>query len=282
MILVAGLAIGLGIFSWNSTSVLGDQLPMPFGVGAAVVLSGSMEPTLKTNDLVIVTHRDSYEVDDVVVYEDNQSLVIHRIIETDGSSVITQGDANNIPDEAIDESQIKGAMLFRIPFVGNIFKFIKSLPGTIMIVALAVYLLYRSRVKEQEKDQKELLAIAEEIRQLRLKKQSAPERPAEDTYPGAPEDEMSPSTDPHDSDDTEDAEDADEAEESVEAVEADAPVQSAADETETEPIDEIPVEDISDVDAIDNIVAFNKAVSAHESDNDVIDEILSFNSEQSS
>ena len=45
MIVVISLVIGLSIYSWNARRVVGNSLPMPFGIGSSVVLSGSMEPT---------------------------------------------------------------------------------------------------------------------------------------------------------------------------------------------------------------------------------------------
>ena len=49
-----GLLMGLQIYFVNAGRVMGDPLPMPFGYGAAVVLSGSMEPTYSAGDLLIV------------------------------------------------------------------------------------------------------------------------------------------------------------------------------------------------------------------------------------
>ena len=166
IILVAGLTVGLSVFSWNAQRLVGNQLPMPFGFGASVVLSGSMEPTLHIDDLVFVTEQDTYENDDIVVYQNGSMLVIHRIISMDGEEVVTKGDANNAADDPIDVSQIKGKLSFRIPYIGIVIKYIKTVPGTILILALAIFLMYRSRRKEKDKDRDELEKIVAEIRRL--------------------------------------------------------------------------------------------------------------------
>ena len=90
-----GIFLGCNIYLWNAQSLTGNVLPMPFGVGMAVVLSGSMEPELSVNDVIIVQQQDGYEVGDVVVYQSDKSLVVHRIIEISDGMVVTQGDANN-------------------------------------------------------------------------------------------------------------------------------------------------------------------------------------------
>jgi signal peptidase len=167
LIVIAGLTVGIGVFSWNAAGLVGNQLPMPFGIGASVVLSPSMEPNLLVNDFVIVAEQESYQVDDIVVYQDGNILVIHRLIQNNGDKVVTKGDANNVADDPIDVSQIKGKMVFRIPFVGLIFKYLKTVPGTLLVLALSIFLLYRSRQKERAKDSEELDDIVKEIQMLR-------------------------------------------------------------------------------------------------------------------
>ncbi|MBQ3417953.1 MAG: signal peptidase I [Ruminococcus sp.] len=172
LILVAGLTVGLAVFSFNANRIGGNQLPMPFGYGASVVLSGSMEPALQVNDLVIVKAQEDYSEGDVVVYQNGNTLIIHRVVKKDGEEFVTRGDANNADDDPIRLSDIKGIMIFRVPFIGLIFKWLKTLPGTLIVLGLAIFLLYRSRRKEKEKDSEQLDEIVEEIRRLQALQQS--------------------------------------------------------------------------------------------------------------
>lgn len=177
LIIVAGLTVGLAVFSFNAAHIGGNQLPMPFGYGASVVLSGSMEPALAVNDLVFVEARDDYDPGDVVVYQNGNTLIIHRIVKKDGETFVTRGDANNADDDPISLSEIKGAMIFRIPFIGLIFKWLKTLPGTLIVLGLAIFLLYRSRRKERAKDAEQLDEIVEEIRRLQaIRQQNSPDQ----------------------------------------------------------------------------------------------------------
>ena len=176
---IAALIVGLNVYSLNASRLAGDLVPMPMGVGATVVLSGSMEPTLSTGDLLIIAKQDSYQVDDVVVFQANRMAVVHRIVELyektvqgeDGEEIqqmaITQGDANNTPDDPIQVSQIKGTVVFRLPIVGYLINMIKTPIGTILILALAIFLSERSFHKEREKDQDKLDAIRREIEKLK-------------------------------------------------------------------------------------------------------------------
>ena len=54
ILIFMGFFLGVNIYLANARGILGRQMPMPFGYGIGVVLSGSMEPSLSKNDLIIV------------------------------------------------------------------------------------------------------------------------------------------------------------------------------------------------------------------------------------
>lgn len=165
---LAAVIAGVGLFSWNAARVAGNALPMPFGYGVAVVLSGSMEPELSVDDLVVIKEGEEFEVGDVVVYQRGSSLVIHRIMEfKDAETVITQGDANNAPDEPVPLTAIKGELLWAVPYVGAVTRVVQNPLGVICILALALLCLEFSYQKEKKSDETDLEKIKEEIRILR-------------------------------------------------------------------------------------------------------------------
>lgn len=166
LVIVAGV-IGVNVYLINASRLGGDNVPMPFGVGAAVVLSGSMEPELSTGDLILVAERNSYEVGDVVVYQDGRMAVTHRIVSISDDEIITRGDANNTDDDPIKLEQIKGEVIFAIPFVGHLVNMLKTPIGTLTILVLAVFLLERSFRAEKENDKRKLDAIRAEIERLK-------------------------------------------------------------------------------------------------------------------
>ncbi len=167
VLVIAALIIGVNVYSINASKLAGDAIPMPFGVGAAVVLSGSMEPELSTGDLLIVVERDAYAVGDVVVFQDGGTAITHRIVSMNGDEVITRGDANNTDDEPIRLKQIKGEVAFAIPFVGYVINIVKTPIGTVCILALAIFMLERSFNNKKRDDQKELDGIKAEIEKLK-------------------------------------------------------------------------------------------------------------------
>ena len=167
LLCVISLIIGITVYSWNAKTLAGNTMPMPFGFGMSVVLSGSMEPELSMNDLVIVREADSCAVDDIVVYQDGNSLVIHRIWSVDGETVITKGDANNAVDEPIKTSVIKGKVVAHIPFVGAIVRFLKTSVGTMLLVVAAIVFFELPYLQKRKQAEDEKEKIREEIRKLK-------------------------------------------------------------------------------------------------------------------
>ena len=171
LIILVLLIVYCCVFSLAAKFVKGESIPMPLGFGAATVLTGSMEPKLHANDLVIITKAAHYDVGDIAVYQTGGTPVIHRIIEIDEASgtVVTQGDANNAADEPITTSRLKGKLAFAVPFIGVVFRFIKTVPGMIMILVLLFTLFYLSvRAKEQDAQEAEKAdELKKEIEQLR-------------------------------------------------------------------------------------------------------------------
>lgn len=168
LLVFAALTVGLNIYTVNALRIGGNAVPMPFGVGAAVVLSGSMEPELSVGDLLIVLDSSSYEIGDVVVYQDGNIVVTHRIVRfSDEEEIVTQGDANNTEDDPISVEAIKGEVVAVIPFVGYVINAIKTPIVTICILALAVFLLERSFRAEKQTDNEKLDSIKAEIERLK-------------------------------------------------------------------------------------------------------------------
>ena len=173
IIIFVSLVVGFNLYNWNAKSLMGNALPMPMGYGAAVTLTGSMEPTIGEDDLIIVKAQDSYELDDIVVYQSGSILVVHRIIEMDGQTVTTQGDANQAADEAIDVSVIKGKVIAIVPALGSLARVLKTPTATIVLLVGAVLLLELSFRKEKQKKSDDLELIKEEIRRLKEEQESA-------------------------------------------------------------------------------------------------------------
>ena len=167
LLAVLGVILGINLYMTNARGVLGNQLPMPFGYGIANVLSGSMEPIFSKGALLLVKETDQIEVGDIVVYQADRELIVHRIVEIDGDTVVTQGDANNVADEPFDRAEIKGKVLGWVPGLGAVVTVLKTPLGIILTLVLAFLLIEASFRKQREADDLELEAIKEEIRRLK-------------------------------------------------------------------------------------------------------------------
>ncbi|MGN1467523.1 MAG: signal peptidase I [Ruminococcus sp.] len=165
-----GIVLGLFVYTQNAKGLIRDKMPMPFGYGMSVVLSGSMESRLSVDDLVIIKATDDYKVNDIVLYQDGDSLVIHRIIEIDGDIVTTKGDANNVADEPINKSQIKGVLVYDIAGLGAVVNILKQPVSVFIILAAALLLTELSYRKEKDNDTEELEEIKKMIEELKKDK----------------------------------------------------------------------------------------------------------------
>lgn len=158
LIIVVVLIVYICVFSLVAKFVKNESIPMPLGFGAATVLTGSMEPTFHVDDLVIIAKTNDYEVGDIAVYQTGGTPTIHRIIGIDENSGIvqTKGDANDAEDTPVLKSSLKGKYLFKLPLVGFVLKYLRSVPGLIMILVLIFTLFYLSvRAKEQDAQERE-------------------------------------------------------------------------------------------------------------------------------
>lgn len=167
LLLAVSLILGLNIYLWNARSLVGNALPMPFGYGVSVVLSGSMEPALSVDDLVFLKETQNVEEGDVIVYQSGRELIIHRVVMINGETLQTKGDANPVPDTPINISDVKGKMTGKVPFAGKIVRALKT-PAGVAAVAIAAFALTElSYRKEREEDVEDMERIKAEIRRLK-------------------------------------------------------------------------------------------------------------------
>jgi len=130
-------------------------LPIPGGIRTLVVMSGSMEPSIKTGSVIAIQPVKNYKVGDVITFGEitkTSMPTTHRI--TGGKIVngkqvfITKGDANENEDAkeaAIDE--VKGKVLFSIPYLGYGVNFVKTPSGFILLFALPLAYLAILEIK---------------------------------------------------------------------------------------------------------------------------------------
>lgn len=133
------------------------------------VLSGSMEPTIKTGSIILIKKIDPNQLKegDIITYSslDNPNiLVTHRLVsikETEAGQVkfLAKGDANEVQDSReIDPASVKGKLVFTIPFLGYISIWVRKPLGFILMIVLPAVLIILSEIINIKK------AIEEEVK----------------------------------------------------------------------------------------------------------------------
>ena len=128
-----------------------DELPGVFGIKPAIVLSGSMEPTIRTGDLIFIHSTDTQELKegDVICYLTSGSAVTHRIAgiangEDGLPRYVTRGDANNAEDRLpVTSEQVQGIWKGgRIGGLGNFILFMQTTAGMILFIVCPLLLFF--------------------------------------------------------------------------------------------------------------------------------------------
>ena len=82
-----------------------------FGYSVFSVRTGSMEPAISQNDIIVVKRTNDYKIDDIVTFKSDDDYITHRIVTKIGNKIVTKGDANNARDVAIEEKDIIGEVV---------------------------------------------------------------------------------------------------------------------------------------------------------------------------
>lgn len=142
----------LAVFTAYNSHKTGEPATI-FGYKPVYVLTGSMEPYMKTDGVVVTKEIDSIDdikVDDVVtyhVYDDDKKITItHRIkeIKEDGT-IITKGDNNRVADlYALTIDNIEAKIVCVFNQVAWIISTWKTTTGKILLLSpiAAIILLY--------------------------------------------------------------------------------------------------------------------------------------------
>ena len=121
ILLVSGLAV-LGFFLILFLLLLFSALN-PW-VQARVIISGSMEPAIRTGSMVIVIPQDEYQEGDIISFIDPDiGRNVHRIVRevsSDGETYfVTKGDAARMADRTpVPLDKVEGKVVLIFPYLG--------------------------------------------------------------------------------------------------------------------------------------------------------------------
>ena len=147
------LVLAVVIYAKVKSMVSNKDYPEFFGYSIFRVDTGSMEPTISQNDIIIIKKSNEYEIDDIVTFKTDDDYITHRIVTKIGEKIITKGDANNARDVAIEKKDIIGKVVSIKKKLGV---WQKVLTNPIIIIMIFVTLIlfdfafsYKGIVKKQ-------------------------------------------------------------------------------------------------------------------------------------
>lgn len=144
-----------------------NKTPDFFGYKSFIIVSGSMEPTIKKGDAIFVKEvpEEEIRINDIISFtittNESQTNVTHRVIgiteENGKKKYITKGDNNNTQDkERITYQQIEGKYQFKMNQFGVITNILKNKITLIVLILIIVFIsCYKGRIEKKKQQRKE-------------------------------------------------------------------------------------------------------------------------------
>lgn len=125
-----------------------------------VIVSGSMEPGIKTGSVAFIDTKAWYDgiiEGDIIAFEtDTKGMVLHRVKERTADGLETKGDANEKSDGiTTTEENFEGKYMFSIPYLGYIVFALKSRRGVILGVTFIIAYIILGYILEDSKSNNE-------------------------------------------------------------------------------------------------------------------------------
>lgn len=125
-----------------------EKTPSVFNIKTFCIISGSMEPTIHVNDVVLIKEVPQNQINngDIISFKSGGDIITHRIINIENTEsgmllYTTKGDANNIEDEEkIIFEDIEGKYVGKIPKIGKIILALKSKTTLGIVLAILIFL----------------------------------------------------------------------------------------------------------------------------------------------
>ena len=148
IIILSLVAIGIVATFIDSTINAKKSISKPPLLGAYIIVTPSMVPTIKVEDAIVIKRIDSNKLkkDDIITFLSNDSrysglTITHRIVDIKNENgelhFYTKGDNNNSNDDGyITSDKIKGKVILKIPKIGYIQYFLTQTYGWILLIIL--------------------------------------------------------------------------------------------------------------------------------------------------
>ena len=153
------LLLGLVIYGKAVLTFTDNMYPNYFGYTFFEVVSGSMEPTLHINDVILVkvTNKNLKEKD-IIAFNGEDAVITHRILFINGDVITVKGDNKDVVDKPITKEQVIGKVVKVYPELGIWKKVLtepKILFGIFITLLLFDFALSYNVKEKKKKDKKE-------------------------------------------------------------------------------------------------------------------------------
>lgn len=171
------LILAVIIYGRLSIMFTNNSYPNYFGYTMFEVSSGSMEPALSVNDIVVVKiGNDNLVKDDIITYiNDKNEIITHRIVIVNSDTITVMGDANNTYDTPINRDQVVGKVIKIYPELGVWQKVITE--PKILIVLFITLLAFDFAISYDGKEKEVKKTKSKKVK--KEKKENIPEKVVE-------------------------------------------------------------------------------------------------------
>ncbi len=180
------------------------QAPSVMGFSSFRVLSGSMEPTIHTDSLILVKKTDPSQIrpDDIISFYSSDPALggavnTHRVLSVEQNNGVyifyTKGDANLIPDEyPTSGHDVIGVVVFTSLFLGKLVHLLSNplvfvpiimVPLLLLLILNLVKTFRLAKLAAKEEEEKQLQAVKEALEQRKKQRadEEEPQEPAEES-----------------------------------------------------------------------------------------------------
>lgn len=135
-------------------------VPQLLGLRAQVVLSGSMEPTIKTGGIAFLKPTKdvaSIKVDDIITFKrpgGSGENITHRVTEVQLGSdrklaFKTKGDNSTVEDSwTVPAANVSGIVKFDLPYLGYLVELARSREGFVLLIAIPAAIILFGEIRD--------------------------------------------------------------------------------------------------------------------------------------
>ncbi len=146
------------VFLIIQTIIKPESTPNVLGYKTFTVVSGSMEPTISIDDVIIVksVEKKDIQTNDIITFNIDGEIITHRVIDykviNDETIYTTKGDSNEVTDiHEVNFRNIEGKYINKIPRVGKLFSLLKNkyVFSLIFILLIICYIMQKKTLQKK-------------------------------------------------------------------------------------------------------------------------------------